>query len=132
MMYIMRCVQISLCVAARVTYTVVHVYPAFRCFEDSVASSESDGKTNAVIAAGAASVAAATVVLAKWTQLQDEALVTLVQSLATNLGITPLSFDAIMLNPTQEDLSRYKGMYECACVIERVGCIILHCDLAAC
>jgi len=24
------------------------------------------------------------------------------------------------------------SMYECACVIERVGCIILHCDLAAC
>lgn len=44
----------------------------------------------------------------KWTLAHDEELVSMVQTLCQRLGVEPVTLDSIMLNPSQEDLIRFK------------------------
>jgi len=54
--------------------------------------------------------AAAAPVPAGWRLEMDEALVALLQTLASRLGVSPMAFDAIMLAPTDDDLARFKAV----------------------
>ena len=44
-----------------------------------------------------------------WDISMDESLVTMIQTLAAKLGVSPMNMDATMLRPEVEDMSRFKG-----------------------
>src|SRR6185437_11667904 len=45
-----------------------------------------------------------------WRLDMDESLCSLLQSLAGRLGISPMTFDAIMVTPTEDDMARHKPL----------------------
>ncbi len=44
----------------------------------------------------------------RWTRVADAALTEIVQGLARRTGVVPMEMDAVMLEPTEEVLMRYK------------------------
>jgi hypothetical protein len=70
----------------------------------SAGSKAADGKELVVSGGGSAG----TPNTKGWRLDQDEALVALLQMLASRLGVSPMAFDAIMLQPSEDDLARFK------------------------